>query len=504
MLKTVDPGQTKKEPYKRLAEINRAITSSLNFDQVLNLIVTNACDLVDADICLLLLLGTDGHLRVRASHGVEEDVIRAFAGRLEEDVIKDLRVLLQLKPTDVIVPVPVIDKDSLDGLLVITRSSPLGEEENWQLSALADQAAIALRNARLYEIDLGEANRERRETLQALRASRARVSRILESITDLYYSVDKDWHFTDLNRQAELRFGKTSEELVGKVIWDVFPTPIDSALRENFQTALEKNVPVHTELVWNVFPSAWFEAHIYPSQSGLSVYLRDITERKEGEASRRFLASIVESSDDAIISKNLNGVINTWNRAAEELFGYTAEEAIGQPVTMLIPEGRFDEEPAILKRIRSGRSVQHYETVRKRKDGTHINISLSVSPVRDEYGTVIGAAKIVRDITAQKRAQEAILFQASLLDAVEQAVIATDLEWQNNLLELFCQGFIWVGFTGGDGLQHHRDNSIGCVTGTRRSSYGATARRTKLDRRDDCTTTRRNRVSRTDHRFSDP
>ena len=440
MLKTADPGQTKKEPYRRLAEINRAITTSLNFDQVLNLIVTNASYLVDADISLLLLLGTDGHLRVRAWHGVKEDAIRAFAGRLEEDVIKDLRILLNLKPTDAIVPVPIIDKDSLDGLLVIARNSPLAEEENWQLSALADQAAIALRNARLYEIDLGEANRERRETLQALRASRARISRILESITDLYYSVDKDWHFTDVNRQAELRFGKTSADLIGKVIWDVFPTPIESALREDFQTALEKNVPVHTELVWNVFPSAWFEAHIYPSQSGLSVYLRDITERKEGEVTRRFLASIVESSDDAIISKDLNGVINSWNRAAEELFGYTAEEAVGQPVTMLIPEGRFDEEPAILRRIRSGRPVEHYETVRKRKDGTLIDISLSVSPVRDEFDTVIGAAKIVRDITEQKRAQEAILFQASLLDAVEQAVVATDLEGKVIYWNSFAEG----------------------------------------------------------------
>ena len=418
----------KKEPYKRLAEINRAITTSLNFDQVLNLIVTNAKQLVDADISLLLLVDANGQLTIRAADGVEPELVPAFVGRLEDDVIKDLRLLLNVRPTDALTPVPVIDNDSLDGLLVITRSTPLEPEEDWQLSALADQAAIALRNARLYEIDVSEANRKRHETLQALRASKARINRILKSITDLYYSLDKQWRFTDVNRQAELLFGKRRDELIGNVIWEVFPTSDESALAENLRKAFEKNVPVHSELVWGAFPSAWFEAHIYPSQSGLSVYLRDITARKAGEASRRQLASIVESSEDAIVSKDLNGVINSWNRGAEQLFGYTAEEVIGKPITILIPEGRDEEEPAILARIRSGRAVEHYETVRRRKDGTLIDISLSVSPVRDEFGNIIGAAKIARNITEQKRAQEAIRFQASLLDAVEQAVIATDLE----------------------------------------------------------------------------
>ncbi|HEX7294629.1 MAG TPA: PAS domain S-box protein, partial [Pyrinomonadaceae bacterium] len=347
--------------------------------------------------------------------------------RLEEDVIKELRDLLDLDPTHTLTPVPIIDNESLDGLLVVARRSPIGEDENWQLSALADQAAIALRNARLYEIDLSVANRERRETLQALRASRARINRILESITDLYFSIDKEWRIVDVNRQAELRFGKSRDELIGKIIWDVFPTPEGSALYDNFLKAFGKNVPVHAEVVWSAFPDAWFETHIYPAQSGLSVYMRDISERKDAEASRRFLANIVESSDDAIVSKDLNGIISSWNRGAEKLFGYTAEEVIGKPITILIPESRFDEEPGILARIRSGRSVEHYETIRKRKDGTLIDISLTISPIRDESGTIIGASKIARNITEQKRAQEAILFQASLLDAVEEAVIATDL-----------------------------------------------------------------------------
>lgn len=427
MLETAGFKRTQKEPYKRLAEINRAITSSLNFDHVLKLIVENAVQLVDAHTSLLLIADDEGYFRIRASHGVD-DRVNQFVGRMEEEVIRDLHQLLELRRTDTITSVPIMAQGSLDGLLVIVRDLPIGPEEEWQLSALADQAAIALRNARLYEMELAEANRERRETLQALRSSKARINRILESITDIFYSLDKDWRFTDVNKQAEIRLGKARDELLGKVIWDVFPGTIQSPLHSNFHKAVQKNIPVHFELVSTLVPGAWFEAHVYPSQSGVSVYLRDITERKEGEAGRRLLASIVESSDDAIISKDLNGVINSWNSGAERLFGYTPDEVIGKSVTILIPEGRFDEEPAILARIRSGRSVEHYETIRKRKDGTLLDISLSVSPVRDQFGTIVGASKIARNITERKKAQEEIQFQASLLNAVEQAVIATDLE----------------------------------------------------------------------------
>ena len=125
------------------------------------------------------------------------------------------------------------------------------------------------------------------------------------------------------------------------------------------------------------------------------------------ESQTALLAAVVESSDDAIITKDVNGVITSWNRGAEAIFGYTAEEAIGQPVTMLIPEERVDEEPAILKRIRSGEKVDHYETVRRRKDGTLINISLTVSPLRDANGEIYGASKIARDISERVQAQAA-------------------------------------------------------------------------------------------------
>jgi PAS domain S-box-containing protein len=141
--------------------------------------------------------------------------------------------------------------------------------------------------------------------------------------------------------------------------------------------------------------------------------------RPEADADRR-LAAIVESSDDAIVSKDLNGVIMSWNQGAERLFGYTAREVIGKPITILIPPERLSEEPDILNRIRHAERVDHYETVRRRKDGTLFDISLTVSPVFDHEGKVIGASKIGRDITERKRAE------AALREAKEQLAKANE------------------------------------------------------------------------------
>lgn len=118
---------------------------------------------------------------------------------------------------------------------------------------------------------------------------------------------------------------------------------------------------------------------------------------------RQYLAAIVESSQDAILSKNLDGIIISWNRGAELLFGYTAQEVIGKPVLLLFPPDRIDEEAAILARLRRGERIEHYETIRRRKDGSLIDISLTVSPILDASGKVIGASKIARDITDRRR-----------------------------------------------------------------------------------------------------
>jgi PAS domain S-box-containing protein len=142
---------------------------------------------------------------------------------------------------------------------------------------------------------------------------------------------------------------------------------------------------------------------------------RDITERtqikadlRESEQQLRWLASIVQSSDDAIVSKSLDGIITSWNKGAERVFGYTAEEAIGQPITIVIPQDRQEEEHTILTRIRRGERIEHFETVRQRKHGSLIWVSLTISPVKNAEGKIVGASKIARDITEQKRTSDQI------------------------------------------------------------------------------------------------
>ncbi len=145
-----------------------------------------------------------------------------------------------------------------------------------------------------------------------------------------------------------------------------------------------------------------------PELRQVGIVFNDITQRKQAEEIRSRLAAVVESSDDAILSKNLDGIIVTWNSGASRMFGYTPEEVIGRPVTVLTPPGQINEEPGILMRLRRGERIDQYETVRIRKDGTPINVSLSVSPIKDVNGHVIGASTIVRDITQQKRAERSL------------------------------------------------------------------------------------------------
>jgi PAS domain S-box-containing protein len=147
--------------------------------------------------------------------------------------------------------------------------------------------------------------------------------------------------------------------------------------------------------------------------------LVDVTDRNRASEYEQRLISIITSSDDAILSKDLNGIITSWNRGAEQLFGYTPEETIGKPVTILIPTERRDEEPKILERIRRGERIDHYETIRRRKDGSLVEISLTVSPIKNPEGEIIGASKIARDITERRRAQEQ---QALLLGEMKHRV----------------------------------------------------------------------------------
>jgi two-component system, chemotaxis family, CheB/CheR fusion protein len=164
--------------------------------------------------------------------------------------------------------------------------------------------------------------------------------------------------------------------------------------------------------------------------------LVDLTvNERAAEASER-LAAIVESSDDAIVSKDLNSIVRSWNGAAQRLFGYSADEIVGKPVTLLIPPDKQDEELTILQRIRGGQRIEHYETVRRRKDGTLVHVSLSVSPIKNSAGRIVGASKIARDITERKEAE------------ARQALLARELHHRTKNLFAVVQAVVSRSFAG--------------------------------------------------------
>jgi PAS domain S-box-containing protein len=427
-----EPGFVKKDPSRRLAEINRAITTSLNFDEVLDLIVQNAAQLVAAKISLLLLVDQQGHLRIRAAQGIDQDLIKNFNGRMEEDVVRQLRNALLLGDGEELVSVPVIAKQALNGLLVVARAQPLDGEEQWQLSALADQAAIALRNARLYEMELVEATRARDETVEALRESREKTVTILESITDLYYSLDSEWRFTDINRQTLERFGKSREELLGKVIWEVYPSAVDSELYTHFHGAVKDSTPHHFDLQSKIVPGRWFEAHVYPTEESVSVYLRDISERKQAEEEIRFQAHLLDAVEQAVIATDLEGTIIYWNSFAEGLFGWSAAEALNANIMDITPATTLRDQAAeIFSSLKQGHSWTG-EFVVKRRDGTEFPAMVTDSPIFDDEGELIGMVGVSVDNTSRRHTEE----ERDKLLAREQQARA-EAEYANRLKDEF-------------------------------------------------------------------
>ena len=263
--------------------------------------------------------------------------------------------------------------------------------------------SVALQNARAVLLARERAERE-------LRESNERITNILESISDGFFVLDTEWRFTYVNPQAEQIFApleKTRANLLGKSYWVEFPASVGTILEKHFYRAVAEKVKVEFE---NFYPplNSWFQIRAYPSREGLSVYFVEIAERKRAEEATGLLAAIVDSSGDAIISKNLNGIITSWNKGAERIFGYAAEEVIGRHITLLIPDDRLKEEVDILARLKRGERIDHFSTVRLRKDGSSIDVSLAISPVKDSSGRTVGASKVARDITAQRRAETAL------------------------------------------------------------------------------------------------
>ncbi len=260
-----------------------------------------------------------------------------------------------------------------------------------------------------------------RRAEELLRAESERFRTTLASIGDAVVSTDADGRITFLNGVAESLTGWTLHEAIGRPLPEVFvivnqrtrqavENPAVRALKEGQTVGLAN----HTVLVardgkeWPIDDSAAPIRDAAGKVVGAVLVFRDVHERLQTLEAQARLAAIVESSQDIIISKTLDGIIQSWNREAERVFGYTPEEAIGKSINLIIPPDRINEEHSIIERIRRGERVEHFETMRQARGGRLVELSVAISPVRNPDGEVIGASKVARDITERKQIEEAL------------------------------------------------------------------------------------------------
>jgi PAS domain S-box-containing protein len=242
--------------------------------------------------------------------------------------------------------------------------------------------------------------------------------------------------FPYINRAAESIFGLKLEELLrdARSLRALMPAEDRASVESAVAVSARDMTPLHLEyrVQHPVKGELWVEARSIPVQEedGSIIwhgYLHDITGRKRAEGELLHYAAIIESSQDAIVGKTTSGIVTSWNAGAERTFGYSAAEMLGRSINVIIPPDRAAEEDMILACIARGKSVKHFETVRQRKDGTLIDVSVTISPLRDAQGRIVGASKIARDITESKRAaQRALLQTEAILDLAHDAIIILD------------------------------------------------------------------------------
>jgi PAS domain S-box-containing protein len=286
----------------------------------------------------------------------------------------------------------------------------------------------------------------------------ALLAAIVDSSEDAIVSKTLDGQIRSWNAGAARIFGYEAHEVIGKPITIIIPPELHAEEQQilqkirrgeridHFETTRIAKDGRRIEVSLTISPILDRQGRIV----GASKNARDIGEQRRLERTRALLAAIVESSDDAIVSKNLSGIIQTWNAGAMRTFGYTAEEAIGKPITLIIPPELQDEERRIIAQLREGKRIEHFDTTRVAKDGRRIPISITVSPIRDARGVVIGASKVARDISERKEAERALLESERAL-----AAEAAGLEKLNE-----CSSRLWRSANLDDGFRQMLDAAM--------------------------------------------
>lgn len=255
----------------------------------------------------------------------------------------------------------------------------------------------------------------RKQADAAARRNRQELQAIIDTVPSLISYVDRDFTYRWNNRAYERWFDRPLAEITGRPMRDLIGEEAFARVRPQIQRVLDGEAHEYEDyLPYSGGRGRWIHAIYEPhravdgSVDGVVVTVTDITERKQAELAQAALAAIVENSDDAIIGKTLDGVVTSWNEAATRLFGFTAEEMIGQKITRIFPGDRRPEEERILASVQSGQSIEHYEAQRRRKDGRLIDVAVTTSPIYDRTGKAVGSSTIARDITERKRTEDAI------------------------------------------------------------------------------------------------
>ncbi len=271
-------------------------------------------------------------------------------------------------------------------------------------------------------------SRKNKQARKASPTSRALFQNTLDRMLEGCQILGFDWRYLYLNAVAEIHNRRPNQELLGNVYMEMWPGIKSTQVFAEIKCCLEERVPRRLEnrFVYPDGKAGWFELSIQPIEEGVVIFSEDITERKQMEENNARLGAIVESSEDAIIGKTLDGIVTSWNKGAEKIYGYTSDEIEGHDISALIPPDVPEELSALLNRVKHGERIDHYETVRIRKDGQRIDVSLSISPIRNRSGSIIGASTIGRDITAHKRAEREIRRLASFPELNPNPIVEID------------------------------------------------------------------------------
>jgi two-component system cell cycle sensor histidine kinase/response regulator CckA len=313
------------------------------------------------------------------------------------------------------------------GTLCVMDCVPRGLTEG-QTNALGKLARQVMTQLKWRRSAMSTAPSEGMQWNRSAEKSETLYQTVAESASDAIVVIDEDSTILFMNHSTERIFGYSKEELLGRQLTILMPDYLRQAHKQTIKKYVETG---EKHLSWTsvelpglhksgqeICLEISFAESVIDGKCLFTGICRDVTQRKRAEQERLQLAAIVESSGDGIIGNDLNGVITTWNKGAEKTYGYTAEDIIGKPVSMLTPHERSNEIPQIVEKLRRGEHIEQHETVRVTKDGRRIHVSLTVSPIRDENGKIVGASTVGRDITERKLAQESLRHSEQRLQGI--------------------------------------------------------------------------------------